>query len=286
MKVVVTGSSGQLAEAIRRCWSRFEVVLPSEAELDLRRPKSIHSVLRDLRPDVVVNTGAFTQVDRCEDDEATAMRINGEAVGWLAEECSSMDALLVQISTDYVFDGRGGRPYVESDPPRPLSAYGRSKLRGEEEARKAVRHLVVRTAWLYDAWGRNFYDTMLKLAALGKPLRVVGDQWGTPTSCRALARQLEVAIASDWRGTIHAACWGETSWHGFASEIFRLHGVPVDLSACSTAEFPGRAARPLYSVLSGERRRRLGGDVMPEWRVALAEVVRESRLTGPQVVHE
>lgn len=285
MRVVVTGSSGQLAKAIRRCWSKSEVVLPSEAEFDLRRPESIHSILCDLQPDVVVNTGAFTQVDRCEEDEAMAMRINGEAVGWLATECSHMDALLVQVSTDYVFDGQGNRPYVESDPARPLSAYGRSKLRGEEEAQKASRYLVVRTAWLYDAWGQNFYNTMLKQAALGKPLHVVGDQRGTPTSCRALARQLEVAIASDWRGTIHATCWGDTSWHGFASEIFRLHGLPVDLSACSTAEFPRRAARPLYSVLSGEKRRQLGGDVMPDWRVALAEVVRESMSNSDRVTH-
>jgi len=277
MKVVVTGGSGQLALAIQRFWTGHEVVLPSERELDLSRPEAVRDTLMRLRPEVVINAGALTQVDRCETETALAMRINGEAVGWLAAACSALDARLVQISTDYVFDGKSTRPYREDDPVGPLSVYGRSKLLGEQEAKKIENHLIVRTAWLYDAWGHNFYTTMLKLGRQGDPLKVVDDQRGAPTSCRALATQLQVAVEAGWRGTIHATCSGETTWHGFAVEIFRLHGIPVNLASCSTADFPRPAPRPAYSVLSSEKRQALSGDVMPDWRDALAEMISEGR---------
>lgn len=273
MRIVVTGGAGQLARAIQRFWTGHEVLLPEETELDLDRPDAIQAVLRRLHPEVVINAGAFTQVDCCETELDRAMRINGETVGWLAAACSSLDAHLVQISTDYVFDGKGTRPYREEDPVGPLSVYGRSKLLGETEAKKAVSHLIVRTAWLYDAWGNNFYNTMRRLGAEGRPLRVVDDQRGAPTSCRALARQLQVAVDQGWRGTVHATCRGETTWYGFATEIFRLHGLTAELAPCATAEFPRPAQRPAYSVLSGGKRQSLGGDVMPDWRAGLREVV-------------
>lgn len=272
MRIVVTGGAGQLARAIQQFWTGHEILLPEEAELDLDRPDAIRAVLQKLRPEVVINAGAFTQVDRCETEVDRAMRINGEAVGWLAAACSSLDAHLVQISTDYVFDGRSTRPYREDDPVGPLSVYGRSKLLGETEAKKATSHLVVRTAWLYDAWGNNFYNTMLRLGAEGRPVRVVDDQHGAPTSCRALARQLQVAVDQGWRGTVHATCGGETTWYGFAAEIFKQHGMQIDLCPCSTADFPHTALRPAYSVLSEEERRQRRGDVMPTWCAALAEV--------------
>ncbi len=273
MRVVVTGGAGQLARAIQRFWTGHEVLLPGETELDLDRPDAIQAVLQKLRPEVVINAGAFTQVDRCETEVERAMRINGEAVGWLAAACSSLDALLVQISTDYVFDGKSDRPYREDDPVGPLSVYGRSKLLGETEARRATSHLVVRTSWLYDAWGNNFYNTMLRLGAEGQSLRVVDDQRGAPTSCRALARQLQVAVDQGWRGTVHATCGGETTWYGFAAEIFKLHGMTVELTPCGTADFPRPAQRPAYSVLSRADRGRHGGDVMPGWQEALISVV-------------
>ena len=151
LKVLVTGGSGQLARVVRTLWTGHDLVIPDEAALDLADPAAIAAVVAQVRPQVVLNLGAFTQVDRCESCAEQAMLINGTAVGWLAEACRRQGALLVQISTDYVFDGTGTRPYLETDPTGPRSVYGRTKLRGEELARLAPEHLIVRTAWLYDA---------------------------------------------------------------------------------------------------------------------------------------
>ena len=279
--VLVTGGAGQLAQAIRLTWTRLDPVIPDEGELDLGDPEAVRSVIGRVRPEVVVNAGAFTSVDLCESEPARAFRINGEAVSWLADACNAAGALLVQVSTDYVFDGTSARPYRETDLPRPVSVYGRSKLAGEHAAAMARNHLIARTAWLYDAWGRNFLRTMLKTAADGKALRVVSDQRGGPTSCRSLARQLETAILEDWRGLVHCTCPGETSWYEFAREIFRLAGVQADLKPCTTAEYPLPAPRPAYSVLEGSRRAQLGTDLMPSWQQALADV-----LTHPVPVKE
>jgi dTDP-4-dehydrorhamnose reductase len=275
MRVLVTGGSGQLAQAIQRFWKGHEVLLPPESQLDLANRTAIDAVISEVRPDIVINAGAFTQVDRCETEIDLAMLVNGTAVGRLAESCIRVHARLVQISTDYVFDGTGEHPYREDAPVNPASVYGKSKLLGEQEARKIPGHLIVRTAWLYDAWGANFYNTMLNLGRQGKPLKVVDDQHGTPTTCRALARQLQVAIEAGACGTLHATCSGETTWHGFAAEIFRQHDLAVDLSPCVTADFPRPARRPGYSVLSGEQRKRMGVDIMPDWREALAEVAED-----------
>ena len=273
MRVLVTGASGQLAHAIRRIWLDHELFLPEEAVLDLGSPEAIRSVVAQVRPEVVVNCGAFTQVDRCEVEADLALRINGTAVGWLAEACEGQRAMLVQISTDYVFDGSGTCPYREDDPTNPMSVYGHTKLEGERQAALCSRHLIARTSWLYDAWGKNFFNTMLNAAAQGRALRVVDDQRGSPTTCRALARQLKVAVEQGWQGTVHTTCLGDTTWHGFAQAIFAAKGIPVDLSPCTTADYPTPARRPAYSVLDGSRRRTLGLDLMPDWRDALAEVI-------------
>jgi len=278
LRIVIAGGGGQLARAIRETFTGHELILPSESELDLSRREAIHTVLAGLRPQVVINAAAFTQVDRCETEEELAMLVNGQAVGWLAEACETQKALLVQISTDYVFDGKGTRPYRETDPTNPVSAYGRTKLRGELEARRAPEHLIMRTAWLYDAWGKNFYLTMRNAAAQGRKLKVVDDQRGTPTTCRALARQIQQAVDEGWRGLVHATCAGETSWHGFAQEIFRQAGLQVDLSPCPTSDYPTPAVRPAYSVLDGGHRSELGTDRMPHWQEALEEVVSDTTL--------
>jgi dTDP-4-dehydrorhamnose reductase len=272
-RIVVTGGSGQLARAIHRFFTGYEVILPDEKVLDLSDPSAMRTTLHELRPEVVINAGAFTQVDRCETEEGLAMQINGCAVGHLAKISGEIGALLVQISTDYVFDGRSNRPYREEDPVNPISVYGESKLLGETEARKAPAHLILRTAWLYDAWGNNFLNTMLKLASEGRGLKVVNDQHGAPTTCRALVRQMQGSLDAGWRGTVHATCTGETTWYGFAAEIFRQRGLAVNLDPCVTEDFPRPALRPAYSVLSGERRRELGPDLMPAWQEALAEVL-------------
>jgi len=275
MRVLITGGAGQLAHAIQKTWTGHELVLPDESVLDLSRQASINAVVAEVRPDVLINCGAFTQVDRCETEAELAQLINATAVGWLAEACEAQGAMLVQISTDYVFDGTGTRPYREDDPTHPMSVYGQTKLEGERQAARCSRHLIARTSWLYDAWGKNFLNTMLNAAAQGRSLRVVDDQVGAPTTCRALSCQLMVAAEEGWQGLVHTTCQGETTWYGFAKAIFEAKGIAVDLSPCTTADYPTPAQRPAYSVLDGAKRKRLGSNRMPEWQVALAEVVRD-----------
>lgn len=278
MRVLVTGGAGQLAHAVRSIWAGHELVIPAESELDLSRPDSIQTVIASVKPDVLVNCAAFTQVDRCESEAALAMLINATAVGWLADACEAQGTMLVQISTDYVFDGQGTRPYREDDPTGPTSIYGRTKLAGEVQAARCSRHVIARTSWLYDAWGKNFLNTMLNVAQQGRALRVVDDQRGAPTTCRALARQLKLAVEQQWQGLVHTTCAGETTWHGFARAIFEAHGMAVDLSPCPTAEYPTPATRPAYSVLDGSRRATLGADLMPHWHEALLDAVQRPEL--------
>lgn len=275
MKALITGASGQLAHAIRRVWSGHELILPEESVMDLSQREAIQSVVAAVRPDVVLNLGAFTQVDRCETEPDLALLINGTAVGWLAEACDDHSAMLIQISTDYVFDGTATQPYREDDPANPLSVYGRTKLEGERQAACCSRHLIARTSWLYDAWGNNFLNTMLNAAVQGKPLRVVADQRGAPTTCRALARQLKLAVEQEWQGLVHMTCQGETTWHGFAQAIFEGKGISADLSPCTTTDYPTPAYRPAYSILDATHRRSFGPDLMPDWWDALQEVVED-----------
>lgn len=277
---LVTGGQGQLARAVQTTWRDHDLVLLGRDGLDLGDPASIRAALKAHRPQVVVNAGAHTQVDRCESEPELAQRLNANAVAVVAEGCAELGALLVQVSTDYVFDGQGTRPYREEDPTGPQSVYGRTKLEGEGAARTAPQHLIVRTSWLYDAWGKNFLRTMLNVARQGRSLKVVDDQRGAPTSCRALARQLEGAVREGWRGTVHGTCSGETTWHGFARAIFDQAGLHPDLNPCTTANYPTPARRPAYSVLDGSRRKQLGTDLMPSWEAALAEVLPEA-LTTP-----
>ena len=284
MRILLTGGSGQLAQVIRNTWTDHELVVPTEAKLDLSNRDLIQAVVDEVQPEAVLNLGAFTQVDLCESNPEQAMLINGTSVGWLAEACARNDALLVQISTDYVFDGLSSQPYQEEDPTGPRSVYGKTKLVGEEKAQSTPQHLVVRTSWLYDAKLRNFYRTMVDAAAQGRALRVVDDQRGSPTSCRALALQLHMALEEGWRGLVHGTCQGETTWYGFAAEIFRLRRIQANLSPCATTDYPLPAPRPAYSVLSGARRSLLGTDLMPSWEAALAAVVAADQPAPPQDV--
>ena len=278
MRALITGGAGQLAHAIQRTWNGHDLILPDESVLDLSRQASINAVVAEVRPDVLINCGAFTQVDRCETEDELAQLINATAVGWLAEACEAQGVMLVQISTDYVFDGTGTRPYREGDPTHPRSVYGRTKLEGERQAARCSRHLIARTSWLYDAWGKNFLNTMLNAAAQGRSLRVVDDQVGAPTTCRALSRQLMVAAEEGWQGLVHTTCRGETTWYGFAKAIFEAKSMAVDLSPCTTADYPTPAKRPAYSVLEGTRRALLGTDLMPNWQGALLDVIQHPEL--------
>lgn len=275
MKTLVSGTSGQLATAIKRYWKDDCLIMPSEAELDLADEGAIRAAIQKYRPDVFLNCAAYTNVDAAEANENLAKLVNGQAVGWIAEECNNVGALLVQVSTDYVFDGLSTRPLKEDDPVGPCSVYGKSKLEGERAAQEAHRHIIFRTSWLYDAWGKNFFNTMIRLANEGRPIRVVDDQRGSPTTCRVLARQLRLAVESEWHGLFHATCTGETTWHGFAQAIFNMMGLAPECSPCSTQEYPTPARRPAYSVLDNSKRIAMGYDLMGYWEDALREVVKE-----------
>lgn len=271
-RILITGSHGQLGRTLAAaCASRG---IPCEGRdidtLDICDARAVRRWIADDRPSVVVNSAAYTAVDDCETNEETATAVNGLAVGHLASACNEVDALLVQVSTDYVFSGDADRPYREEDAVAPKSAYGRSKLRGEELARTAERHLVVRTAWLYGRGGRNFVEAIRAQIDAGAPsLTVVADQRGCPTFCDDLADAVLDLAAAGSTGTIHAVNAGSTTWHGFAVEIARLLGSAVAVVPVATGEVPRPAPRPAYSVLDTVRLEATLGRPMPSWQDGL-----------------
>lgn len=239
-------------------------------EVDITSFEAVRRTLLTLHPRVVVNCAAYTDVDGCEQKVETAMEVNGEGVGHLALACREVGAKLVQVSTDYVFDGRKGTPYGEDDPTAPLSVYGESKLAGEMNCRLCEDHLIVRTQWLYGVHGKNFVETMLRLAAERDELSVVDDQIGSPTWTMDLSRAIRALIERGCRGTYHAANAGTCSWNEFARTIFSQSGTAVTVKPLSTAELGRPAPRPLYSVLDCTKLSRDAGFAMPPWREALA----------------
>jgi dTDP-4-dehydrorhamnose reductase len=281
MKIVLTGANGQLGSDLRKALTRHEVIGTTRAELDVTQPAQSRAVIETHRPHIVINTTAYNKVDAAESDASVALAVNGYGAQQLALACRDFDIPLVHISTDFVFDGAKGAPYVESDLPNPLSAYGASKLSGELLVRAAWRkHFIVRTCGLYgiagsSGKGGNFVNTMLRLARESKPMRVVSDQICTPTSTRDLAAQIAALIETDAYGTVHINNHGSCSWLEFASEIMRLARLQPDLqpttSASVRASYP--AVRPPYSVLDNAALRCIGIDQMRDWREALAEYV-------------
>ncbi len=259
MTTLVLGARGMLGRALARqlpaalAWDR--------EELDLTDAPAVRAAIGP-GTDVVYNAAADTRVDLCESDPAHLL-VNDEAVGTLASRCREAGALLVHVSTDYVFDGKGTRPYREDDPVSPVNAYGRGKLAGERRAlASGAEVLVVRTSWLFGVGGPSFPDTILKLAASGRgELRVVDDQRGRPTFASDLARALRLLVARGARGLVHFANAGETTWFGLAREVLARGGFPdVSVVPVATDEFPRPAPRPAFSVLDTSRYERLAGE--------------------------
>ncbi|HJV65839.1 MAG TPA: dTDP-4-dehydrorhamnose reductase [Geomonas sp.] len=246
--ILVVGNKGMLGQELMS-------LLGSSArgvdvgEIDITDLESVQRVLVTLKPRVVINAAAYTDVDGCESNVELAMQVNGEGVAHLAMVTKEIGAKLVQVSTDYVFDGGKGSPYLEADLPKPLSIYGESKLAGEMNTWFNPDHLVVRTQWLYGHAGKNFVETMLKLAAERSELSVVDDQIGSPTWTYDLAQAIKALVEKDCRGTYHAANAGFVSWNGFAKEIFRLAGLNTVVNSMTTAQLGRPATRPLYSTL-------------------------------------
>ncbi len=289
MRVVLTGTAGQFAKSFAERMAAtapdFELILLGRPTLDLEAPDTIPPAILAAAPDVVVNGAAYTAVDKAEDERERAFLVNGEAAGRVAEAAHGAGARLVQISTDYVFDGSAGRPYVESDPTNPINAYGASKLDGELRVRDATDdHLIVRTAWVYGPHGGNFVKTMLRLAQGTEPVRVVADQVGSPTLALDLADGVIAALRS-WDGgsraglgeVMHLAGSGGASWYEFAGHVFAQaarHGASAPpLTGITTGEWPTRAVRPADTRLDCTRFAERFGFTCPDWRKSTADTV-------------
>jgi dTDP-4-dehydrorhamnose reductase len=271
-RILITGSRGQLGRAIADACAIRGINFDGRDidTLDITEADAVVRWIEAAKPTDVINCAAFTAVDDCEADEQQALLVNGTAVGHMADACNAVGAKLVQMSTDYVFAGDGSRPYREDDPVAPISAYGRTKLRGEELATGANRHLVVRTAWLYGHGGRNFVEAIRNQIAKGaRSLRVVADQRGSPTFCDDLADAILDLITAGATGTVHAVNSGETTWYGFAVAIADLLGTEIEIQKVTTQEFPRPAHRPAYSVLDTARLEAFLDRSLPSWDDAL-----------------
>lgn len=307
MRIVVTGVTGQVGSALASRLSTIGTVVPVDrTALDLARPREMPRRLDELSPDVIINSAAYTAVDRAEDERELAFLVNAEAPGVLARWAAERAVPLIHFSTDYVFDGRGSRPWHETDVTNPLSVYGTSKLAGETAVRSVGGpHLTIRTSWVYGALGANFLRTIMRLAGERQELRIVSDQVGAPTSvtiiadavATMLARATDLAaVFADADGLVHLAASGITSWHGFATAIvegLRARQVPlsvVRIVPIASAEYPMKAQRPLNSRLDLSRLSQAFGIAPPSWvdglnneldRIVAASPPRQRSVTRP-----
>lgn len=275
MKILLTGRDGQVGWELQDALAPLgHVVATGRNELDLADPDAIRRVVREARPQVIVNAAAYTAVDKAEKEPDAAFAVNAIAPAVLAEEARRSGALVVHYSTDYVFGGDKKTPYVEEDSPRPLNTYGRTKLAGESAVQEAgCRHVILRTSWVYSLRGRNFLLAILGKARKGELLRVVDDQVGAPTRAADIAHRTArlLSLPSIPEGVLNLSAAGQTSWHGFAAESLRVFGIDAPLLPISSAEYPAAAKRPGYSVLdSSAWERRSGLERIPDWRVGLA----------------
>ena len=287
LRVLLTGATGQVGTEFRRRAAHLEVLAPPRAEFDLARPETLGAWLHQQRPHVIVNTAAYTAVDRAEDEEALAFRVNAEAVHVLAAFADASDVPLLHLSTDYVFDGAKAAPYLESDPVSPASAYGRSKAAGEAAARVARRHSILRLSWIFASHGSNFVRTMLRLARERSRLRVVADQIGGPTwaghAAEALLAWIDVFVrgAPLPAGTWHLGSTPHTSWHDFACEVLKqahrrgLIDAMPEVDPIATSDYPTRATRPANSRLDAARSERELGLKPVDWREGLVRTLDE-----------
>ena len=298
VRILLTGVSGQVGgELLETLKPLGEVIAPLRAEMDLANAASVREMIRAVQPRWIVNSGAYTAVDKAESEPELAYAINAEAVKVTGEEARVLGAGVIHFSTDYVFDGSAGTPYEETDNPGPISVYGASKLAGEMAlAESGAAHMIFRTSWVYGARGKNFLLTILKLAREREVLRVVADQHGAPSWSRDLAkmaaaviRQCEAAtqgrglseVIRDVGGVYHAAGAGETTWFGFATEAVRLlrEKEPsvrlATIEAITTAEYPTPARRPVNSRMDCNRLRERFGWKMMDWKDSLREVLAE-----------
>lgn len=293
MKMLLLGANGQLGQELHRSLAAQASVVAATRggrlgngdaceTVDLAMPEQLSALVDRTAPDVVINAAAYTAVDRAEDDSDSAFRINAQAPEVLAHSCAQRDILLVHYSTDYVFDGQAAQPYGEEHAAAPLNVYGASKWAGEQAIRASgARHLIFRTAWVYAAHGRNFLLSMLQRARQGEALRVVADQYGTPTPVWLIADITARVIAQHphAQGTYHLTANGGTHWQGFAQILLNEAAVlglidhAPSVAAISSADYPTRARRPAYSRLDTSKLQHLIGEELPDWTRALDRVL-------------
>lgn len=289
-RFLILGAHGQLGIELQSAFhDAGHVTACGRSICDLGDPLSIRAVIREARPDIILNAAAYTAVDRAESEAEIAMQVNGDAPGMLAEEAMRYDALLIHYSTDYVFDGSKFGPWVEEDPVFPLNIYGATKLAGERNIQQAGgRFLIFRTSWVFSPHGNNFLRTMLRLGQEREHLRVVNDQKGAPTSAAALAtatRQVFDTPADQIKsGIYHMTCAGQTTWCGFAQAIFARAQAEkpwATVTGIPTSEYPTPATRPVNSVLSNKKLYAAFSIELPAWEYALDDTLRslESRKT-------
>ncbi|MBB4197938.1 dTDP-4-dehydrorhamnose reductase [Rhodoblastus sphagnicola] len=286
LRLVVTGREGQVTRALQALAGReLEVVALGRDSFDLAAEGDATAVFATARPDVIVNAGAYTAVDKAESERDLAFAVNGRGAGRVAQAAAALNVPVIQISTDYVFDGSGENFWREDDSTGPIGAYGASKLAGEEAVRAATpNHAILRTCWVYAPWGANFVKTMLRLAQTRPELRVVADQTGAPTSALdiaeavvTVARNLATRSDENLRGTFHLASQGVTNWADFAREIFAQSaargGPSANVVSIPSSDYPTPAARPPNSRLSTEKLAVAHGVRLPDWRQSLARVM-------------
>ncbi|MGL4990772.1 MAG: dTDP-4-dehydrorhamnose reductase [Sarcina sp.] len=288
MKILITGSKGQLGneliDIINKGYAEIgqvsdiiknaEIISVDIDELNIINELQVKEFIIDKKPDVVINCAAYTNVDKCEEFKNIAYEINAIGPRNIAKACEIVGAKFVQVSTDYVFEGKGSVPFIEEDILNPQSEYGRGKLDGEEFTKEFCnKHYIVRTAWLYGYVGNNFVYTMLKLADSNTELKVVDDQRGNPTHANDLAYSILKMIETENYGVYHCTGKGECSWFDFATKIMSLANKDCKVNACTTEEFPRPARRPEYSSLDNKMLRETIGDDMRDWEVALESFI-------------
>ena len=298
-KILLTGVNGQVGHALKTLFtenaglSQHQVVALSREHLDLASTHDIKRIVREIKPDLIINPAAYTAVDKAESEPALANTINAIAPQILAEEAARLNAALIHFSTDYVYDGSKTSAYVETDAVNPVSIYGKSKLAGEEAIRAVgLPHLILRTSWVYGTYGKNFLKTILRLAAERDCLRIVGDQFGAPTSSESIAKAV-VSLVDSWQcsqesqtGVYHFTNSGQTSWHGFSCEIINeynqltakkswpaLKAKMHAITAISTADYPTPAVRPANSQLNNTKLKQTFGIALPSWQQGLQQTM-------------
>lgn len=273
-RLLITGCNGQLGRALNELYkdrNDIECINTDVAELDITNNEAVIKFVKEKSPYAIINCAAHTAVDRCEDEEDLAYKINALGPRNLSIAARETGCKMVHISTDYVFAGDATKPYTEFDAPAPVSAYGRTKLAGENFVKEfASKHFIIRTAWLYGD-GKNFVKTMLKLAEDRDEVGVVCDQVGSPTSAMELARAIDALVFTEEYGTYHGTCEGVCSWADFAEEIFRLAGKNTKVNHLTSDQYPTKAKRPAYSVLDNYMLRLTGKYTFADWHDALKE---------------